>query len=146
MEANPSLCNLCQSVISATRISTTRSDVKVKHHPDAKCLSESAESGCPLCVLVWDAFSSSKGFSEFVPASTSPENNLKYPSLQCRLLEYEEMKVAGYRFELAFEQPGDHQNPIYIDKKKDLPATHILVIPVLKDSGDVKLFPRFSRC
>jgi hypothetical protein len=121
MEASPSLCNLCQSVISTTTISTARNYVQAKHHADAKCLSESAENGCPLCVLLWDVFSSSEEFSKFVPTSTSQENILKYPSLQSMLLEYEETKVMVYRFELAFEQPSDHQNPFY-KSTWDLPA------------------------
>jgi hypothetical protein len=123
-------------------ISTAGNYVQAKHHADAKCLSESAENGCPLCVLLWDVFSSSEGFSKFVPTGTSQENIPKYPSLQSMLLEYEETKVMVYRFGLAFEQSSNHQNPFY-KSTWDLPAAQILVIPVSKDSGDVKTFPQF---
>jgi hypothetical protein len=141
MEANPSLCSFCQSVISTTKISTN--NVTIKHHANAKCLSESAESGCPLCALVWDAFSSSKGLSELVHASTTPENSLKFPFLQFHLQEYDVTNVMQYHFELAFEQSSDYQKSLYIDSKWDLPAANICVIPVSEDIGDTKLFSKF---
>jgi hypothetical protein len=49
----------------------------------------------------------------------------------------------GYYFELAFEQSGEHQGPLYIDGKQGLPANSICVIPVSNEPGDVNLLSDF---
>jgi hypothetical protein len=107
----------------------------------------------PLCVLLLNGFSSSKGFSELVPASTGSESSLKFPFLQFELHDPKHLTVMLYHFQLAFEQFSDHQNLPYIHGKRDLPATNICVVPVSNDPGDVKLFSNFraanqirSRC
>jgi hypothetical protein len=100
MEVNSSLCSLCQSAISMIE-----HGVYYTHHADAKCLYESAESGCHLCVFVWDAFRSSKRFSEFIPASNIPENNLEFLFIRFVLRHDTDLHLMMYHFELALKSP-----------------------------------------
>lgn len=107
-----------------------------------QCLYESAESGCHLCVFVWDAFRPSKRFSEFIPASTIPENNLEFPFIRFVLRHDTDLHLMMYHFDLAFEKSSDDLNTL--GEERNLPGANIIIVPFSNDSGIIKLFSKSS--